>query len=82
MVHIPVKFWENTSMRFRVTVRKLNLTNGPTHRQMDGRGGGGVEFFLSRPRAYDAAGDKYGSKPKRIFLSYRENDEVFADEAA
>ena len=33
MVHVPAKFWENTSMRFRVTVWKLNVTDG----QMDGR---------------------------------------------
>ena len=31
MVHIPAKFRENTSMRFRVTVRKLNVTDGRTH---------------------------------------------------
>ena len=31
MVHIPAKFRENTAMRFRVTVRKLNmLTDGQT----------------------------------------------------
>ena len=28
MVHIPAKFRENTSMRFRVTVQKLNVTDG------------------------------------------------------
>ena len=28
MVHVPAKFWENTSMRFQVTVRKLNVTDG------------------------------------------------------
>ena len=33
MVHVPAKFRENTSMRFRITVRKLNVTD----RQMDGR---------------------------------------------
>ena len=26
MVHIPAKFQENTSIRFRVTVQKLNVT--------------------------------------------------------
>ena len=36
MVHIPAKFRENTSMRFRV--RKLNVTD----RQTGGGGGGGV----------------------------------------
>ena len=30
MVHVPAKFRENTSMRFRVTVRKLNVTDGRT----------------------------------------------------
>ena len=30
MVHIPAKFRENTSMRFLVTVRKLNVTDGQT----------------------------------------------------
>ena len=32
MVHIPAKFWENTSMRFWVTVRKLNVTDRRTDR--------------------------------------------------
>ena len=27
MVHVPTQFRENTSMRFRVTVRKLNVTD-------------------------------------------------------
>ena len=35
MVHIPAKFRQNTSMRFRVTVRKLNMTDGQTDRQRD-----------------------------------------------
>ena len=49
MVHVPAKFWENISVRFLVTVRKLNVTDGQTDRQTDGRtdgrmdgGGGGV----------------------------------------
>ena len=46
MVHIPAKFRENTSMRFRVTVRKLNVTDGWT----DG-------CNISHPRTYGAAGD-------------------------
>ena len=33
MVHVPAKFRENTSMRFWVTVRKLNVTD----RRTDGR---------------------------------------------
>ena len=40
MVHVPAKFREYTSMRFRVTVRKLNVTDRQTHRQTDGRTGG------------------------------------------
>ena len=32
MVHLPAQFWENTTMCFWVTVRKLNVTD----RQMDG----------------------------------------------
>ena len=36
MVHVPAKFRENTAMRFLVTVRKLNVTEGQTG------GGGGV----------------------------------------
>ena len=43
MVHVPAKFWENTSMRFRVIVRKLNVTDGQTD--------GGL-CNISRPRAY------------------------------
>ena len=36
LVHVPAKFWENTAMRFWVTVRKLNVTDGQTDRQTDG----------------------------------------------
>ena len=35
MVHVPAKFRENTSMRFWVTVRKLNVTDRQTDRQTD-----------------------------------------------
>ena len=49
MVHVPAKFRENTSMRFRVTVRKLNVTD----RQTDGRGA--LQYLPSR--AFGAAGD-------------------------
>ena len=49
MVHIPAKFRENTAMRFRVTVRKLNMTDrqsdGRADRQMEGRG----RCNISRP---------------------------------
>ena len=41
-------------MRFRVTVRKLNVTDGQTDRQTDG----GVA--ISAVRASGAAGDKLG----------------------
>ena len=60
MVHIPAKFRENTSMRFRVTVRKLNVTDRWTDRRTDGG-----RCNISRPRAYSAPGDnkaKYGGK--------------------
>ena len=33
MVHVPAKYRENTAMRFRVTVRKLNVTDRQTDRQ-------------------------------------------------
>ena len=59
MVHIAAKFRENTSMRFRVTVRKLNGTDGrtdKTDRQMDGRTDEG-HCNISRARAYSVAGD-------------------------
>ena len=36
MVHAPAKFRENTAMRFRVTVRKLNVTDRQTDGQTDG----------------------------------------------
>ena len=49
MVHVPVKFRENTSMRFRVTVRKLNVMD----RRTDGRA---LQYLPSR--AFGAAGDK------------------------
>ena len=49
MMHVPAKFWENTSMRVRVTVRKLNVTDG----QMDGRGA--LQYLPSR--AFGTAGD-------------------------
>ena len=41
MVHVPAKFRENTLMRFRVTVRKLNVTDGSMDVRTDGGGGGG-----------------------------------------
>ena len=62
MVHVPAKFWENTSMRFWVTVRKLNVTDGrtdgqtdrqrQTDRQIDRHGA--LQYLLSR--AFGAAG--------------------------
>ena len=45
LVHVPAKFRENTAMRFRVTVRKLNVTD----RQTDGGGGGGGLQYLPSP---------------------------------
>ena len=50
MVHVPAKFRENTSMRFRVTVRKLNVTDKQTDGQTDGQmngGGGGRGVAIS-----------------------------------
>ena len=44
MVHVPAKFWENISMRFRVTVRKLNVTDGLMDRQTDGGRGNEAVF--------------------------------------
>ena len=40
MVHIPAKFRENPSMRFRVTVRKLHVTDRQTDGWTDRRMGG------------------------------------------
>ena len=37
MVHVPAKFQKNTSMRFWVTVRKLNVTDRQTDRRTDRR---------------------------------------------
>ena len=48
MVHVPAKFRENTSMHFRVTVRKLNVTDGQTDGQTDGRTDWG-RCNISRP---------------------------------
>ena len=41
LVHVPAKFRENTAMRFWVTVRKLNVTDGQTD---------GGRCNISRPR--------------------------------
>ena len=64
MVYVPAKFRENTAMRFWVTVRKLNVTDGgtegwhfnishlgPLARQVDNNGtqGGGWGPILSGP---------------------------------
>ena len=53
--NVPAKFRENTSMHFRVTVRKLNVTDRRTDRQTDGRGA--LQYLPSR--AFGAAGDNY-----------------------
>ena len=45
-------------MRFRVTVRKLNVTDRQTDRWTDRQMDGGGGHNISRPRAYGAAGDK------------------------
>ena len=59
MVHVCAKVGENTLMRFRVTVRKLNVTD----RQMDGQGaggggGGGGGVVISPVPGFGTAGDK------------------------
>ena len=54
MVHIPAKFRENTSMRFRVTVRKLIVMDRQMDGQMDGQMGG---IAISPVQAFGAAGD-------------------------
>ena len=51
MVHVPAKFRENTAMRFRVTVQKLNVTD----RQTDGLDQGALQYLPSR--AFGTAGD-------------------------
>ena len=48
MVHVPAKFSENISMRFWVTVRKLNVTDRQTDGKTDRRTGGCC--CISRPR--------------------------------
>ena len=40
LVHVPAKFRENTTMRFWVTVQKLNMTDRQTDGRTDGRTGG------------------------------------------
>ena len=44
MMHVPAKFRENTEMRFRVTVQKLNVMDGQSHKRTDGG-----RFNMSRP---------------------------------
>ena len=56
MVHVPAKFRENTSMRFLVTVRKLNVTDRQTDGQTDRQKDGGALQYLPS-RAFGAAGD-------------------------
>ena len=56
MVHIPANFQENTLMRFRVTVRKINMTDRQTDGRMDGwTDGRGLQYLPSW--AFGAAGD-------------------------
>ena len=49
MVHVPAKCWANIWMRFWVTVRKLNVTDGQTD--------GGGRCYISRSGPPAAAGD-------------------------
>ena len=68
MVHVPAKFQENTAMHFRVTVRKLNVTDRQTgvfqyfvtdrrtlKLNVTDRRTGVFQYFLSR--AFGAVGD-------------------------
>ena len=48
MVHVPAKFRENTSMRFWVTVQKVNVTDRRTDRRTDRQTDGG-RCNISRP---------------------------------
>ena len=57
MVHARAKFGENTSMRFRVTVRKLNVTDRRTDGRTDGRGGGVVISPVPGPTARNVNDD-------------------------
>ena len=52
MVHVPAKFRENTSMRFRVSAKtkRDRRTDGQTDRQTDGRMGGVAIFPVQGPR--------------------------------
>ena len=54
MVHIPAKFRENIVIHFRVTVRKLNVTDART----DGQTGGGGGVSISPVPGFREAGDK------------------------
>ena len=64
MVHVPAKFRENTAMRVRVTVRKLNVTDRQTDRGC---------FNISHPgpsagqeiRKYSNVCSNYSAKTKR-----------------
>ena len=53
MMHVPAKFRENTAMHFRVTVRKLNVTETDGIVQPDRRGA----FQYLPSHAFGAAGD-------------------------
>ena len=65
MVYVSVKFRENTSMRFRVTVQKLNMTDRQTDRRMDG---GALQYLPSR--AFGVAGDNEGSSHRHDGTSF------------
>ena len=59
MVHIPARFRENTAMRFRVTVRQLNMTDRQMDRWTDGGGGGGGGVSISPiPGLWRGEGEK------------------------
>ena len=47
MVHVPAKFWENTSMRFSYSAKTKR--DGQTDGQMDGQTDGGALQYLPVP---------------------------------
>ena len=60
MVHVPAKFWENQSMRFWVTVRKLlndraKQTKRDRRTDEDGQTGG-IAISPVQGRSYNEAG--------------------------
>ena len=71
-MHVHAKFRENTSIRFWVTVRKLNVTDRQTDKRTDGRT---LQYLPSR--AFGAAGDNYQNKTQSTgSAGVQENDMI------